>query len=84
MIGISEEQFNKLGNNEAERKQNFGEYVYIKVTEAKYSPEEAGKITGILIDQEPSALIEMVGTFESLNEKIKEAHNLVKENSGAQ
>lgn len=47
------------------------------MTQRGFSEELAGKVTGILIDQEVENLAAMVASPESLTEKIMEAKNLV-------
>lgn len=81
---MTEAQMKALGTDDVDWKQNFGEMVYMRVTQSGHSEEDSGKITGILIDQESSALAEMVSTDASLREKISEAYSLVKETSQAQ
>ncbi len=77
MIGLSADGIKALGAGE-DWKQNFGEKIYVRVQAKGYSdPDMAGKITGVLIDQEPEQLAQMVVSEDALNSKIKEAQELI-------
>lgn len=77
LIGLTAEQIKGLGATPDEVKQNFGEKVYLRVQKRGLEDELAGKVTGILIDQDVENLAAMVATEASLSEKIEEAKALV-------
>lgn len=64
--------------NEDDRKMFIGERIYTYIEE-KYG-EHAPKITGMIIDMDPSDLMPTLGSKEALMEKAEEAYNLLTSN----
>ena len=60
----------------AEQKQILGEYLFMKIH--KVQPEQAGKITGMLLEIDNAEIVHMLESEESLKAKIDEAVDVLK------
>jgi len=64
------------GLNDQDQKQYLGEQIFRKVE--KICPEQAGKITGMLIGMDTTELYRMVDSDEFLHEKVQEGISVLK------
>lgn len=64
------------------RKQIIGEHLYRAISASH--PDKAGKITGMLLEMDNSELLHMLEAPESLNSKVEEAVNVLREHEQQQ
>lgn len=64
------------------RKQIIGEHLYRAIS--ALHPDKAGKITGMLLEMDNSELLHMLEAPESLNSKVEEAVNVLREHEQQQ
>lgn len=64
------------------RKQIIGEHLYRAI--AASHPDKAGKITGMLLEMDNSELLHMLEAPESLNSKVEEAVNVLRDHEQQQ
>ena len=75
---VGPEPLSTLAQNEPQKqKQIIGEHLYRAI--AASHPEKAGKITGMLLEMDNSELLHMLEVPESLNSKVEEAVNVLRE-----
>ena len=67
-----------LWKTDDEKRNEIGEYIYEHISK-QTDEENAGKITGMIIDLPLENLLESLTTFDGLNKKIREGKELLKD-----
>ena len=70
------DEFKQTATDQRARRELIGNGIY-ELVEKSIGPDDAPKVTGMIIDLPDMELIPAVSTLENLNGKVRDAHNLL-------